>query len=117
MHPSQVAAFINAASLALLRATSIPLRTTVCAVAVGRSVTGDVLFVDPSPADAMRGSGVFVFDGTDALIWSSWSGSPLDAALLTSAIDLARSAASELRRSMRAALSGQTDSDVAMGGI
>ncbi|KDQ54217.1 hypothetical protein JAAARDRAFT_135749 [Jaapia argillacea MUCL 33604] len=76
-HPALVASIINASTLALLNAGSIPMRGVVCAVAVGRFrlsptrtsraiPTGGnslVLIVDPSESEAssLEGGGCFAF--------------------------------------------------------
>ncbi|KAF7318481.1 Exosome component Rrp46 [Mycena chlorophos] len=79
-----VAACINAGSLALLNAGSVPMRGVVCAVAVGRSKDG-TMFLDPDEADVLDASGCFAFmfeRGEDdaRCVWSSWratSGMPV----------------------------------------
>ena len=90
--PSLIAACINASSLALLNAGSIPMISIVCATAVSwlRSATEDVslLVLDPSEAESRAGvaCGCFAFSfATDIsgsqqspnspsarLVWSNW---------------------------------------------
>ncbi|KAJ7162900.1 exosome component Rrp46 [Mycena filopes] len=72
-----VAAMINASTLALLNAGSIPMKGVVCAVAVGRIKS--VLVVDPDEEEegAVDASGCFAFsfgDGADdaRCVWTNW---------------------------------------------
>lgn len=103
--PSLIAAMINASSLALLNAASIPMRGVVCAVAVGRheSTASDRygLILDPIEEEihSLNGGGCFAFlfasslNGTAAgeLVWSSWqSSSPFSEEELRRARELAR---------------------------
>ena len=76
------AAMINTSSLALLNASSIPMRGFVSAVAVGR-LSGGQLVVDPSEGEAvsLEAGGTFAFIFADGVgrknsnlecVWSSW---------------------------------------------
>ncbi|KAH7097876.1 ribosomal protein S5 domain 2-type protein [Auriculariales sp. MPI-PUGE-AT-0066] len=99
---SLLAAYFNASSLALLRAGSLPLRTYLCAVPIARRARDNDFVIDPAADEKTRGTGVFVFDSHDQLIWSTWSGSVLDQAALATSTSLAVSAAQILRHKMRA---------------
>ncbi|KAJ7051760.1 exosome component Rrp46 [Mycena amicta] len=75
---SLVASTINASTLALLNAGSVPMRGVVCAVAVGRTNTG-ALLVDPSEDEesSLDASGCFAFAfGRGAAdtrcVWTNW---------------------------------------------
>ncbi|KAJ7205196.1 exosome component Rrp46 [Mycena pura] len=72
-----VAAMINASTLALLNAGSVPMKGVVCAVAVGR--TNSTLLIDPGDDEAAKlgASGCFAFlfgDGVDdaRCVWTNW---------------------------------------------
>lgn len=116
--PALVAATINAASLALLNASSIPLRGVVCAIAIGRVHDTHELLADPSDSErgALDGGGIFAFlisgarvgsdagdientsgSGTQAeLVWTSWGaggGLPFDEDELRRATVLAKAGA------------------------
>ncbi|KAF4568623.1 exosome non-catalytic core subunit rrp46 [Pleurotus pulmonarius] len=83
-----IAAMINASTMALLNAGSIPMRGIVCAVAVAR--VDNTLLVDPSPEemakdDDVSGSGCFAFmfghgvgrtpnEADFTCVWSNWRG-------------------------------------------
>jgi exosome complex component RRP46 len=73
---------INASSLALLNASSVPMRGLVSAVAVGR-LSGGELVVDPSEEEAtsLKAAGTFAFMFVDGIgrknsnsecVWTSW---------------------------------------------
>ncbi|KAJ7505861.1 exosome component Rrp46 [Mycena galericulata] len=75
-----VAAMINASTLALLNAGSIPMKGVVCAVAVGRIKSG--LIVDPGDDEEadLDASGCFAFlfgNGVDdaRCVWTNWKSS------------------------------------------
>ncbi|KAL5527796.1 hypothetical protein ACEPAG_6597 [Sanghuangporus baumii] len=137
--PALVAALINASSLALLNAASVPLRGVVCACSVGRarststSTSGPdefVLIVDRSSNEltSLDGAGTFAFliagDSSSAaseeqglnakLVWSHWNATPFDEDELARATELARAGAFRVRGHMRdaieQALSGLTGS-------
>lgn len=71
VNPTLIAAMLNAASLAFLNASSIPMRGTLCAVAVGKkrsttpsarsSVEDTGLVLDPTEDEFEDGWGVFAF--------------------------------------------------------
>jgi hypothetical protein len=73
------AALVNASTLALLKAGSVPMRGTVSAASVGLSLTGE-LIVDPSEDQlTMNASGCFAFlfaDQDARCVWSSWKNVP-----------------------------------------
>lgn len=85
-NPSLTAAVINASSIALLNASSVPMSGVLCAVAVGHSRSDDRaergLVLDPENVQetcSRAGCFAFVFgEGTygpdGELIWSDWSG-------------------------------------------
>lgn len=129
--PSTVAASINASTLALLNASSVPLKGVVCSAAVGRVRFEDetVLIVDPSKDElgSLNGAGVFAFlitggrptdgsqlsvgmevEGGDAmkadLAWSSWNALPFDEEEEERAQALARVAALRVRSYMKQAI-------------
>ncbi|QRV86791.1 3' exoribonuclease family domain-containing protein [Ceratobasidium sp. AG-Ba] len=75
---SYAATHVNAASLALLNAASIPMRGVLCAVAVGISETGELL-LDPADGECPRaGCFSFYFSEVDApdgeIVWADWKG-------------------------------------------
>ena len=119
---------INASTLALLNASSVPLKGVVCAAAVGRATdsNGSVLVVDPSNDEQkdLDGAGVFAFlilggwasaisnsaaqedddkDVNAELVWSSWSAMPFDEEA-DRAQALAKIAALRVRAHMREAI-------------
>ncbi|KAF5380372.1 hypothetical protein D9615_004508 [Tricholomella constricta] len=76
-----MAAVVNAGTLALLNAGSVPMRGVVCAVAVGRRVADAGLVVDPEEGDgALDTEGCFAFmftrDGAGEMqkkcVWTNW---------------------------------------------
>ncbi|PAV21173.1 exosome component Rrp46 [Pyrrhoderma noxium] len=109
--PSLIAATINAASLALLNASSIPLCGVVCAIAIGRVRSTGELFVDPSEEELrfLDGSGTFAFlvsgkkvedrgsKGDAELVFSNWSAAPFGEEELGRVIELARAGALRVR--------------------
>lgn len=115
--PSLVAAMINASTMALVSAGSIPMRGVVCAISVGRlrSAGGlnPTLVLDPSDHEipSLEGGGCFAFlfgmglKGGAEAVWSDWqSSSPFDRKELLSASKLARSGAEKVWKSMRETL-------------
>ena len=77
-----VASIINACTLALLNAGSIPMRGVVCAVALGRTQGGEYI-VDPTEVESQSlvGGGCFAFLFSDfepssqsgaTCVWSNW---------------------------------------------
>ncbi|KAJ7268057.1 hypothetical protein C8J57DRAFT_1131706 [Mycena rebaudengoi] len=92
-----VSAMINASTLALLSAGSIPMKGVVCAVAVGRIKS--TLVIDPSDDEQLDASGCFAFlfgNGLDdaRCVWTNWkSPASFDEAELSSAKSLASVAA------------------------
>ncbi|KAH8118550.1 hypothetical protein DFH11DRAFT_1797416 [Phellopilus nigrolimitatus] len=119
-HPALVAALINASALALLNASSFPLRGVVCAAAVGRARGSRVLLVDPAEDElaVLDGGGTFAFlvsggrAGADVdalrlkaeLVWSNWSAAPFDEDELVQAAALARAGALSVWQHMKEAV-------------
>ncbi|KAF7365648.1 Exosome component Rrp46 [Mycena venus] len=73
-----VAAMINASTIALLNAGSIPMKGVVCAVAIGR-IKSTTLVVDPGEEEeaAIDASGCFAFSFGNGLddtrcVWTNW---------------------------------------------
>ncbi|KAJ7644708.1 exosome component Rrp46 [Roridomyces roridus] len=100
-----VAAMLNSSTLALLNAGSIPMRSVVCAVAVGRKKSTSEFIVDPEeeeePSLASHGCFAFSFANGDArCVWTNWrSGSAavvFDEKELAEAKDVALDAAREV---------------------
>ncbi|KZS96455.1 hypothetical protein SISNIDRAFT_407635 [Sistotremastrum niveocremeum HHB9708] len=116
--PSLVAAMINASMLALLRASSFPLKGVICAVAVGKKSFGDhELVLDPEGEVAQGGCFAFLFGGggkEEEVVWTNWKsgrGWEADMAVdgdadadLDDARELARKAAREVYASIRKAI-------------
>lgn len=78
------AALVNASTLALLKAGSVPMRGTVAAASVGLSSTGE-LIVDPGEDQLidLTASGCFAFlfaDQDAQCVWSSWKNVPTSSA-------------------------------------
>ncbi|TDL25446.1 hypothetical protein BD410DRAFT_837619 [Rickenella mellea] len=97
------AALINASTLSLLNAASIPMRGAVCAVAIGRLRTTHTLILDPreNEFDSLDGGGVFAFmfpgsDGDGEVVWSSWSAVPFLEEDVKRAKEVARISAREV---------------------
>jgi len=73
----QIAAMVNASTLALLNAGSVPMTGAVCAVSVGRTAEGTYL-VDPHGEEAERlvegGCFAFMFAGGQraTCVWTNW---------------------------------------------
>ncbi|KII92016.1 hypothetical protein PLICRDRAFT_104292 [Plicaturopsis crispa FD-325 SS-3] len=132
-----VAAGINAATMALVNAASVPMKGVVCAVAVGRlpSDASPILVLDPSEAEHphLLGGGVFAFlfsaalaepstpalphgsPPSSSLIYTSYTPTTaFDASELAEAREMARRGAEDIWRSMWASVKscegvGQTD--------
>ena len=97
---AMVSAMINASTLALLNAGSVPMKGVVCAVAIGR--INSTLVVDPSEDEeaALDATGCFAFafgTGVDdaRCVWTNWTSSSgsFDEAELASCKRLASGAA------------------------
>uniref|UniRef100_A0A8H7Y606 Exoribonuclease phosphorolytic domain-containing protein n=1 Tax=Psilocybe cubensis TaxID=181762 RepID=A0A8H7Y606_PSICU len=106
------AAMVNASSLALLKASSVPMKGVVAAVAVGQLSSG-ALVLDPSDeAEVVKGGGVFAFMFADGIglndsntdcLWTSWKSTlgRYDEKELVAARELAREGAQEVYTAMR----------------
>ena len=74
------AAFVNASTLALLKAGSVPMRGTVAAASVGLSLTGELIInPDQDQLINLAASGCFAFlfaDGDAQCVWTSWKNVP-----------------------------------------
>lgn len=86
--PSFAAAFINATSLALINASSVPTRAVLCAVAVGKQKKSGELFLDPDPELGIwetSGCFAFLFANGDPgeTVWADWYGSFQEAEVST----------------------------------
>ncbi|KAF9457647.1 hypothetical protein BDZ94DRAFT_1272658 [Collybia nuda] len=69
-------AAINAGTLALLNAGSVPMCGVVCAVAVGRREVDGVVVVDPEDGEEMSARGCFAWligGGENRIVWMKWS--------------------------------------------
>jgi len=91
-HPSLVAACINSSMLALLNASSFPLRGVVCAVAAGSILVDSALVVDPPGPVVVGGCFAFMFggeEGGEELVWTSWKTLPSSSARENQSLDLA----------------------------
>ncbi|KAF9521793.1 ribosomal protein S5 domain 2-type protein [Crepidotus variabilis] len=109
------AAMINACSLALLNASSVPMRGVVAAVAVCHSITGTIL-VDPSDDELVdvKSCGCFAFifadqvgvdDSRSDCVWTSWKSSGgLDEAEILKAKEMAQRSAQTIYRALRKAV-------------
>lgn len=117
--PSSVAAVINAASLALLNASSFPLRGVVCAAGVGRLRSSSDLLLDPSEEEtaALNGGGTFAFlifgskqESTRApdLVWSNWNAAPFREDELVRATALAQAGAQKVWEHIKDAVAHET---------
>jgi len=104
--PSNTAALINASSLALLHAASVPMRGTLCAVTVGKQKINeeDVLVLDPEGEVEKKGCFAFLFGaavgakGLDGeVVWADWSGAFHEDEYLR-AVELARLGAKKVLR-------------------
>jgi exosome complex component RRP46 len=109
-----IAAMINASTLALMKAGSIPMRGVVCAVSVGRlrsnSESSPILVLDPSDDEvpSLAGGGCFAFlfnasqKGGSEVVWSNWqSTAPVSEDTLISARVLARGGAEKVWKAMK----------------
>lgn len=106
-----VAAMINAATLAFLNAGSVPMKGIVCAVAVGRTVGGE-LVVDPSEEE-VEAAGCFAFlvtrnlghqETTTSCVHTSWKEGGVGSSGsddLVRAMELAKGAALVIADEMR----------------
>ncbi|ELU43768.1 3' exoribonuclease family domain-containing protein [Rhizoctonia solani AG-1 IA] len=120
--PSYAATHINAATLALLNAASVPMKGVVCAVAVGISKTGDVV-LDPADDGECIRAGCFAlfFSGAEApegdIVWADWRGatSKEEASVLyESAVRLAQTGAKQVLVSIQSSLLRRGKSDSQM---
>ncbi|KAJ7465026.1 exosome component Rrp46 [Mycena latifolia] len=110
-----VSAMINASTLALLNAGSIPMKGVVCAVAVGRIKS--TLIVDPSEDEelALDATGCFAFsfgDGVDdaRCVWTNWtSSSSFDETELAHCKRLASGAAKSVWLQIQKVFEGDTN--------
>jgi exosome complex component RRP46 len=109
-----IAAMINASTLALMNAGSIPMRGVVCAVSIRRTGTnssaGPTLVLDPSDDEfpSLKGGGCFPFllgagqKGGSEVVWSNGkSTAPFDEQDLIRARDLARGGAEKVWKQMK----------------
>jgi exosome complex component RRP46 len=109
-----VASIINASTLALMNAGSIPMRGIVCAVSVGRfrsnSMHTSTLILDPSDDElsSLQGIGCFAFlfgtgqKGGSEVVWSNWqSSTSFSEEELISARNLARGGAEKVWMGMK----------------
>jgi exosome complex component RRP46 len=109
-----VAAMINASTMALMNAGSIPMRGVVWAVSVGRlrstTKSSPSLLLDPSDDEipSLEGGGCFAFlfgtgqKGGSEMVWSNWqSNAPFDEVELLSARELARTGAKKVWMCMK----------------
>jgi exosome complex component RRP46 len=92
--------------LALLNASSFPLKAVVCAVAVGHSPTLNRMILNPKEELETSGCFVFLFGADDELeetIWTDWksSGRP---ELMNEAREVARIGAREVHKSIKASI-------------
>ena len=104
---------INASTLALLNAGSVPMRGTVCAIAVGK-VQGGELLVDPEEdrtGELVQG-GCFAFmvadgagfDSNSTSVWTNWrtlKGGTFNEAEITEAREVARDAVKRVYTAMK----------------
>ncbi|KAF5321740.1 hypothetical protein D9619_002242 [Psilocybe cf. subviscida] len=129
-------AMINASSLALLNASSVPMRGVAVAVSVGRfapsaaaSPSQSTLVLDPSEDEAaqLQAGGCFAFLFADGAglqqgaesengdcVWSSWKAlsGGYDEEELFAARSLAQKGARELYKRLRARMAGQEEQEV-----
>jgi len=94
---SVAAAFINAASLSLLHASSVPMQGVICAAAVGKERISGNLVLDPDPLRTdleSIGCFGFLFSVADEpqVVWTDWTGR-FEQEEYNSALDLSRSGA------------------------
>ncbi|KAG6910399.1 hypothetical protein DXG01_010754 [Tephrocybe rancida] len=109
------AAVVNASSLALLNAGSVPMRGVVCAVAVGRRKgDGGALVVDPDEGHGvLDAEGCFAFmftrDGSDTqaqCVWTNWKQGSGDESVLSAARELAGRAADDVYAAIHTSVEG-----------
>jgi exosome complex component RRP46 len=77
--PSLLAAYVNASMLALLNASSFPLRGVICAIAVGSTTSSQKLILDPGGDVLSGGCFAFMFGGgedSEVLVWTDWKVDP-----------------------------------------
>ncbi|RDB20594.1 Exosome complex component RRP46 [Hypsizygus marmoreus] len=102
------AAMINASSLSLLNAGSVPMRGIICAVPIGRRRADGKLLVDPEAREKLDVHGCFAFvvtvgkGGERSLrcVWSNWRGEGFDESALAEAIEMAAGAAGVVYEAM-----------------
>ncbi|KAH7917815.1 ribosomal protein S5 domain 2-like protein [Leucogyrophana mollusca] len=131
---SLVAAQINACTLALMNAGSVPMRGVVCAVGVGRVRNGGEvrMILDPSEEEAasMEGGGCFAFIFATGLshasnndmpssdvVWTNYHTTPgttFDESELVQAKELARQGAVVVWESMKKSLGDEEEDGVKM---
>ncbi|KAJ6554980.1 exosome component Rrp46 [Mycena vulgaris] len=112
-----VSAMINASTIALLNAGSIPMKGVICAVSIGR--INSTLVVDPSEdeAVALEASGCFAFsfgNGVDdaRCVWTNWTSSgSFDEAELAKCKLLASAAAKSVWLQIQKVFAGDTSDD------
>ncbi|EAU91989.2 exosome component Rrp46 [Coprinopsis cinerea okayama7 len=112
------AAMINASTLALLNAGSLPMRGVVCAVAVGRTSNGEFL-VDPTAEEAKDitegGCFSFMFAGSSAstCVWTNWRSTSggVKQEHLESGKAMARTAAQRIYKAIKTSLGGESEDD------
>jgi exosome complex component RRP46 len=110
---------INASTLALLNAGSVPMRGVVCAVSVGRlgPAPNLTLVVDPTDDEttSLAGGGCFAFlfanglgSGDSECVWANWKTvkGTFDEKELLSARELARGAARQVCAAIRESVDG-----------
>ncbi|KAF7296881.1 Exosome component Rrp46 [Mycena indigotica] len=116
-----VAASVNASTLALLDAGSVPMRAIVCAVAIGRLTNDKTLLVDPDSEEEphLDASGCFAFAfgrGPDdaRCVWANWrsmsGGAGYDEEEVAEAKEMARVAAKKVWRHVKEVF-GEGDDD------
>ncbi|KAG6873129.1 hypothetical protein C0995_002503 [Termitomyces sp. Mi166 len=106
------AAVVNASTLALLNAGSIPMRGVTCAVAVGRRKDTGALVVDPDEGDGvLDADGCFAFmftrNGQDVqarCVWTNWKQSAGGESVLSEARELASRAAGNVYDAIHASV-------------
>lgn len=114
---------INATTLALLNAGSIPMKGVICAVCIGK--TSDSYLVDPSDAElrTLETSGSFAFLFTDGTVnsaicvWTNWrsaSTTGFDESEISRARAVAAAAAQEVWCQIRSAIGGTGQSQAAV---
>jgi len=110
--PPLTAACINAAMLALLNASSFPLKALVCAVAVGYSpVTGQF---ELCPPKSVESGGCFVFmfgaeDEEEETVWTDFKTASSSDTILSQAREAARSGARVVYKSIKSSISSSSN--------